>query len=193
MKDRIVFFILGALLATIAYLAGGLETLTAQDKTLELESLKVDRLHVADIMHVGGNGRPFVKINVLNKSAEISLVGKGEDAPSARLSVGEGIMTGGYASISLIRVGEDMSSAGMRVGKGISGGYANIDLSGGSEDAPRMRMRVEKGIGVGIDGMSHAKRPKAHFDLFTVKRDGAFRSGMLIKDARGTSSVDPGW
>ena len=185
MKDRIVFFILGALLATIAYLAGDLETLTAQDKTLELESLKVNRLHVADIMHVGGNGRPFVRINVLNKSASISVIGTGEDVstPRAELTVGEGLLTGRYASISVIGGGEDMPSAGLRVGKGISGGHANIDLSGGGEDAPRMRMRVEQGIGVGIDGESHAKRPEARFSVFTLKHNRTFRSGMLIKDS----------
>ena len=98
--------------------------------------LKVDNLHVSDIMHVGGNGKPFVRIVALNESADISLVGKGEDTSSLRLSVGEGVGTGGYTSISLI---------------------------GGGEDAPRMIMRVEKGIGVGIDGESHAKRPEAAF------------------------------
>ena len=188
MRDRVVFFTLGALLATLAYFAGDLETLTAQDKTLELESLKVDRLHVADIMHVGGNGRPFVRINVWNKSAEISLVGKGENAPSANMSVREG-----SASVWVTKGGEDAPEASMMVGEVVDG-YADIKLSGGGEDAPRMRMRVEEGIGVSIDGMSHAKRPEALFDISTVKqRDGAFRSGILIKDSRGTNNVDPVW
>ena len=198
MKDKIVFFILGALLATIAYLAGDLETLTAQDKPQELERLKVgvlevDNLRVKYDMYVGGNEKPFVRIVALNESADISLVGKGEDTSSLRLSVREDVGTGGYASISLIGGGEDMPSSDLRIGKGISGGYANLDLSGGGEDAPRMMMRVEKGIGVGIDGESHAKRPEARFSVFTVKHNGTFRSGMLVKDSRGTSDVDTGW
>lgn len=75
MRDRIVFFILGAVLATIAYLVGDLETLTAEDKVTELDTLRVNRLLVKDGITVGGIGKKSIVILVDDESAKISLLG----------------------------------------------------------------------------------------------------------------------
>lgn len=75
MKDKVVFFILGALLATIAYLAGDLETSTAQDKTVELEKLRVAQLFITDTLMVGDRGAMYVEITADNQSARLSLHG----------------------------------------------------------------------------------------------------------------------
>lgn len=75
MRDKIVFFILGAALATIAYLVGDLETLTAENKITELDQLHVKRLLVTESMAVGDVGKKFVLITANNKSATISLSG----------------------------------------------------------------------------------------------------------------------
>ena len=75
MRDKIVFFILGALLATIAYLAGDLEMLTAEDKTLELEQLRVNNLTVTDGIIVGDTGKKTIIIRADNELAQISLHG----------------------------------------------------------------------------------------------------------------------
>ena len=106
-------------------------------------------MYVADIVHVGGNGKPFVTIAALNESARISLIHGGEDASSAEMGVMEG--------------------------------YANMRLTQGDEDAPSLWLRVQKDVGAGIEGMSHVKRSEAHFEIFTVKRDGAFRSVCLLR------------
>ena len=84
MKDKVVFFILGALLATIAYLAGDLETLTAQDETLELEEIQVGNLFVKDTLYVGDRGTMYVQIGADNQSAHLSLFGtKVEKTPDS--------------------------------------------------------------------------------------------------------------
>lgn len=75
MKDKVVFFILGTLLATIAYLAGDLEMLTAEDKTLELEQLRVNNLRVTDTIIVGDTGKKIIMIKADNELAQISLHG----------------------------------------------------------------------------------------------------------------------
>ena len=80
MRDKIVFFILGALLATIAYLAGDLETLTAQDKTLELQTLRCKSLFVDDVLTVGersdGATIKLMTLDGADKTAWIKLDGK---------------------------------------------------------------------------------------------------------------------
>ena len=75
MRDKIVFFILGALLTTIAYFAGDLETLTAEDKITELEELRVNILRVNDAIVVGDIGEKIILIATTNESAEIKLYG----------------------------------------------------------------------------------------------------------------------
>lgn len=50
-------------------------------------------------------------------------------------------------------------------------------------------MRVQKNVGAGIEGVSRIKRSEVHFEIFTIKRDGTFRSSMLIKDS-GKKEVD---
>ena len=77
MRDKIVFFVLGAILATIAYLIGDLETLTAEDEFLELGNLRVDRLHVKDVIIVGDRGEKFIMIMANNEYAQIDLHGGG--------------------------------------------------------------------------------------------------------------------
>lgn len=75
MRDKIVFFILGAVLATIAYLVGDLETLTAENKITELDTLQVNDLFVKNSIVVGEVGRKSVVILAHPKYAEISLYG----------------------------------------------------------------------------------------------------------------------
>lgn len=82
MKDKVVFFILGALLATIAYFAGDLETLTAQDKITELEQLRVNHLTVKDTIIVGDTGEKFIMIMANNEWAQIDL--HGAELPETR-------------------------------------------------------------------------------------------------------------
>ena len=80
MKDKIVFFILGSLLATIAYITGDLETLTAQDKTLELQTLRCKSLFVDDVLIVGekedGATIKLMTLDGAHKTAWIKLDGK---------------------------------------------------------------------------------------------------------------------
>ena len=75
MRDKIVFFVLGAVLATIAYLIGDLETLTAEDKITEAEILRVNRLEVRDDIFVGTIGKNPILITSTNESARIVLLG----------------------------------------------------------------------------------------------------------------------
>lgn len=75
MRDKIVFFILGALLATLAYFAGDLEPLTAEDKFIELEKLRVNSLMVKDSILVGDIGKKFILMRCDNEFAQIDLHG----------------------------------------------------------------------------------------------------------------------
>ena len=75
MRDKIVFFILGAVLATIAYLIGDLETLTAENKVTELDPLYLNNLVVKDHIRVGGLGKKSIVIGIENEIAHISLFG----------------------------------------------------------------------------------------------------------------------
>lgn len=111
MRDKIVFFVLGAVLATIAYLVGDLETLTAENKITELDHLRVNRLHVTGSMGVGDTGKKAILITVDNESAKIILSGgewpKGYDgilrvdnSPTISLRVTGSIASIGAASHS---------------------------------------------------------------------------------------------
>ena len=53
MRDRIVFFVLGALLATIAYFAGDMNNLSAQGEVTHIEKLSVGELTVDKTLIVG--------------------------------------------------------------------------------------------------------------------------------------------
>ena len=81
MRDKIVFFVLGAVVATIAYFIGDLETLTAEDEFLEIDFLRVNRLHVKESIvvkesiAVGGTGKSVIVIMADNERAEISMFG----------------------------------------------------------------------------------------------------------------------
>lgn len=97
MRDKIVFFILGAVIATIAYLIGDLETLTAEDKNVELDLLHVNRLVVKEGMVVGDYGKKFIIIETNKEYAHITLYGGTateesfgnivDDVPNIRLEV----------------------------------------------------------------------------------------------------------
>ena len=53
MKDKIVFFILGALLATLAYFVGDIDTLTAEEKVsgiIESKAGTIDFLAVKNLV-----------------------------------------------------------------------------------------------------------------------------------------------
>ena len=77
MRDKIVFFVLGAVLATIAYTIGDLETLTAEteNKVVELDHLYVNRITVKEGIMIGDVGTRPILITSTNESAEIILSG----------------------------------------------------------------------------------------------------------------------
>lgn len=105
MRDKIVFFILGALLTTIAYFAGDLETLTAEDKITELEELRVNILRVNDAIVVGDIGEKTILIATTNESAEIKLYGA--EKPNNSGSSGDFMNNiGNKPSISLKAIGD---------------------------------------------------------------------------------------
>lgn len=104
MKDKIVFFILGALLATIAYLAGDLGTLTAHDETLELQSLRCKSLFVDDILIVGekedGATITLMTLDGTHKTAWIKLDGKSTVLQlNAQINAGINVDADGAAAI----------------------------------------------------------------------------------------------
>ena len=74
MKDKVLFFILGAVLATIAYFLGDLET-TAEDEYREIDALRVNRLHVKDSIVVGDTGKKLIVIMADDETAQIRLDG----------------------------------------------------------------------------------------------------------------------
>ena len=91
MRDKIVFFIFGAVLATIAYLVGDLQTLTAEDKVTELDTLYVNNLIVKDSIGVGGIGKNFIYIGADDEIAQITLHSSHsphDDAPRISLIAG---------------------------------------------------------------------------------------------------------
>ena len=75
MRDKIVFFVLGAVLATIAYTIGDLETLTAEDEIIRLDHLLVNRLQVKEDIIVGDIGTRPILIKSTNELAEIAILG----------------------------------------------------------------------------------------------------------------------
>ena len=102
MRDKVMFFLLGAVLATIAYFIGDLETLTAEDKITELDFLRVNRLVVKDSIAVGDTGGSVIVIMADNERAEISMFGA--EVPENRDEVIDN--TGEAPSISLIARGD---------------------------------------------------------------------------------------
>lgn len=74
MRDKVLFFILGAVLATIAYFLGDLET-TAEDEYREIDHLRVKSLHVKEGIGVGDIGEKFISIITDNEFAQINLYG----------------------------------------------------------------------------------------------------------------------
>ena len=75
MRDKVMFFLLGAVLATTAYFLGDLETLTAEDEYREIDVLRVNRLLVEHSIAVGDIGKSVIVIMADNERAEISLFG----------------------------------------------------------------------------------------------------------------------
>lgn len=75
MRDKIVFFVLGAVLATIAYTIGDLETLTAEDEITELDHLTVNRITVKESIVVGDVGTKPILIKSTHELAKIVLLG----------------------------------------------------------------------------------------------------------------------
>ena len=74
MKDKVLFFILGAVLATVTYFIGDLET-TAEDEYHEIDKLRVKSLVVKNGIWVGDIGKKFIAIQTDNEYAHISLYG----------------------------------------------------------------------------------------------------------------------
>ena len=89
MKDKVMFFLLGAVLATIAYFVGDLETLTAEDGYREIDALRVNRLHVKDGIGVGDIGKKYIMIKTDNEWAQISLYGAEMPENSDDLNLGD--------------------------------------------------------------------------------------------------------
>lgn len=88
MRDKVMFFILGAVLATIAYFVGDLET-TAEDEFHEIDVLRVNSLHVKEGIAVGERGKKYIMIATDNKFAEISLYGAEIPEPHEKLDLGD--------------------------------------------------------------------------------------------------------
>lgn len=59
MRDKIVFFIFGALLATLAYLAGNMNNAKAQDRTIDGDIIIDGKLTVTGILSVS-SGQVFI-------------------------------------------------------------------------------------------------------------------------------------
>ena len=102
MRDKVMFFLLGAVLATIAYFIGDLETLTAENKITELDFLRVNRLVVKDSIAVGDTGGSIIVIMADNERSEISMFGA--EVPENRDDFIHN--TGEAPSISLIAGGD---------------------------------------------------------------------------------------
>lgn len=102
MRDKVMFFLLGAVLATIAYFIGDLETLTAEDKITELDFLRVNRLVAKDSIAVGDTGGSVIVIMADNERSEISMFGA--EVPENRDDFIDN--TGEAPSISLIAGGD---------------------------------------------------------------------------------------
>ena len=100
MRDKVMFFFLGAVVATIAYFIGDLETLTAEDEFHEIDVLSVNRLFVEHSIAVGDKGKSAIVIMADNERAEISMFG---ELPENRDDV---IDNTGEAKISLIARGD---------------------------------------------------------------------------------------
>ena len=89
MRDKVVFFILGALLATIAYTAGDLETLTAQKEPTEFPPVVSDLIVKNRLAVLGNDGEYILMGPDQNGGMRIILKGKGEDVPKILLRVDE--------------------------------------------------------------------------------------------------------
>lgn len=89
MRDKVMFFLLGAVVATIAYCIGDLETLTAEDEYHEIDALRVNRLHVTDSIGVGDIGKKYIMIKTDNEWAQISLFGAEMPENSDDLNLGD--------------------------------------------------------------------------------------------------------
>ena len=76
MRDKVMFFLLGAVVATTAYFVGDLETLTAEDEYREIDVLGVNRLFVKDSIAVGDKGKSVIVIMADNERAEIAMFGE---------------------------------------------------------------------------------------------------------------------
>ena len=88
MKDKVVFFILGAFLATIAYFVGDIDTLTAAERTgATLDFLKVKNLLVEGGIVIGDQKKasPVIVLAIGDTGAEMGFYAGGEK-PSLLLS-----------------------------------------------------------------------------------------------------------
>ena len=72
MRDRIIFFVLGALLATLAYFAGDMQ-LSAHNTEIEgkqiIPKLFVEEIQVLSDLIVGGSGRYSIRMNADHEKA----------------------------------------------------------------------------------------------------------------------------
>ena len=106
MKDRIVFFVLGAVLATIAYSAGDMNQATGQSGTKEFDgdvSIK-GHLHVEGVIVVGDISKsPTNTITLIADAPD----GSGDSNPTIMLSYQLDRMSKEYASHATISAGRN--------------------------------------------------------------------------------------
>lgn len=181
MKNKVVFFILGALVATIAYFAGDFEPLTAQEdkptKSDYLDYLKVGLLEVDTAIFglVGNKGR--IQIGTNAGFPRIRLEGpNGGD-------VGLWINAEGAPTLILQAKGED-SPAELLVTVDEDSGH--IELIQGGEDFPNIKMFVnEKSAGVGY--ASQQKRPESQVKIVV----GGKHAGLIVESPEGSNVLVP--
>lgn len=81
-KDKVLFFLLGALVAIVAYLVGDIDTLTAEEKTgATLDFLKVKDLLVEGGIVIGNQNKEdqgFIVIAIGDTGAEMGIYSGGE-------------------------------------------------------------------------------------------------------------------
>lgn len=85
MRDKVLFFLLGALVATVAYLVGDIDTITAEERTgATLDFLKVKDLLVEEGIVIGNENKEnqgFIVIAIGDTGAEMGIYA-GDEKPS---------------------------------------------------------------------------------------------------------------
>ena len=118
MKDRIVFFILGGIVATVGFIIGSLKSMTTEGDTRVFENIRIKGSII-----VGETEKPHVEIYASENSAQVSVfngVGNPVKSDSVTLFCStpgevEGIWIDGGSSIHIVRPATDFSELKSKV------------------------------------------------------------------------------